>query len=385
MKKIIGLVFVMLIIFLVGCGSQTKEKLSKLRKLKSNPEYYFVGDAGITKNNESINYVSEILKQVKKDKKTVTRDNGYLDSYIFSNDRIYFIYDYYWSGNEKIDYSKTTNSYCLGYYDLVNFKLIILEYFEEINVQIKIKLISVLSDNIYIKYDNKLKQYNISEKKFVDEYTYSNEVINIAKQTDNSFAIKTNHNVTVYTKNKKYQFSSEMDINFFFIYDEKIVFLKYNNLDMQTTPREGFNLSNNNKLSEEELSNLINDFIEINSLLYEYDSDLYKIDYDEEVVEFIKIGSEEKKTITINNFKEKSEEYKIITQEIFNKECFISKVIVQGDDVFIIVRNDDSFFGYYSGAIPPLIYKYDFTTEDLTYLGYYSFVYYNVYRIYKNA
>src|SRR5690606_34238458 len=105
----------------------------------------------------------------------------------------------------------------------------------------------------------------------------------------------------------------------------------------------------------------------------------------DEMVEFINFGSEEKKIITINDFKEKSEEYLIITQEIFNKECYISKVIIQENDIFVIVRNDDNFFGYYAGAIPPLVYKYNFESEELTYLGYYSYVYYTVYRIYKNA
>ena len=101
MKKILSFIIVIFMFLLVGCGNRYEMLTNELNKIKEDPEYIFLGRAGITKNNVAYSFVEEIEKAVKESKRKLFSEAGYLDKYIYDNNRIYFLYKYYWSGDKE--------------------------------------------------------------------------------------------------------------------------------------------------------------------------------------------------------------------------------------------------------------------------------------------
>ena len=60
------------------------------------------------------------------------------------------------------------------------------------------------------------------------------------------------------------------------------------------------------------------------------------------------------------------------------KKDFLIVSYIKNNKLYIIIHNNSSFFGIYDGAIPPLVFEYNIQTKELEYLGYYTFVYYDI-------
>lgn len=161
-----------------------------------------------------------------------------------------------------------------------------------------------------------------------------------------------------------------------------VVFSKQLEFSIQNRQFVGYNLITGERLEEEFLLNILEEFIKVNYDIYNYKTDSYVVTLNYAHLQLNNIETNEAKSITIDDINSKSEEYGKIT-EIFNRECWIKSFFIKGDELFIIVINNANFFGIYTGGTPPLIFKYDMEKDDFIYEGFHYLVYDNILKIYK--
>jgi len=384
--------------FSSGCGSSENEiKYEELDNIETKGDYNFIGNAGLRINNENYSFVEEIEKQVKADGHKLYSSTGYLDSYKLVDDKMFFTYKYYWSGDVEKDYLKTTQNYVFGYFDYKNVSLIILDYFEEVNAGEVCKIVNVFGDSAFItigsdpiihenNYQAVFIEYDILIKSVEREYNITHKVKNsysgntIAIQTSDTYIIFRNENKT----SKKYYLNLITNTYIYFVYEDYVILTNYGEIISADNKHYGYNFITKDKTSNNFVDKTIDSYINQTydfKTYYTFEGTLYIIDKVADQLVFTNTSSEEVTTISTEEVKVLSSEYKEIT-EIFGKDCYFDKVIVQEDKLFIILRNKNSNSGVYEGGVPSLVFSYDVETLEMSYLGYYGFVYDDVYLIY---
>lgn len=362
--------FITMILFLlVGC-SKIENRYGSLSEIKPDPEYFFVGRDGITKNNKHYDFTDEIDKEIRSDRK-LTDGYHYLDYIQLTDTRMYFLHDYY-SPPSKND--EQTKDYCFGYYDFELNETIILEYYEGIQEDTSYTYdtnidLCVFNNTAYLMLGSDLKEYDIVSKTEIAEY----EMDDCFSYQD-SLVIKDGGNLTLFTPSGKTTFELQLYIfHYYFISGNSIVF-RGTKTENGSSFNYGYDITTGMQLADDIVEDMVTENFEYKPQTCVCDGVSYNIDVEDEQIEFENCETEQITTITISDVSSKCSEYDEIT-EMFDKEGIFSNVVVQGEEVFIIIHKEETaYFGFLNNrSIPPLAFKVSNNFTEIEYVGYYGF------------
>ncbi|MGI6759612.1 MAG: hypothetical protein ACOX40_07525 [Bacilli bacterium] len=391
MKKILRLLIIGLMFFVfTGCHKEWQRLFDELEQIERSGNYDIVGTIGIVNGLDRFHFVEEINKKVKNDGKEVKDDPGYLEHSIFLGDRLYFIYRYYWSGIKKgSDYNSSTDNYCFGYIDLLGRVVNVLEYYDNISVNATANLYNIIGDHIFLVMNNKLLVYGITERDVVEEYDFTSITV------PNAFNVR--HKTIMIKTDQYHRFFYDQDgnlqkndiatenipINYFenFIYGNNAVYRQSKGDDYY-----GYNIITKDQLSEEEVLEVVDQYLAEYNMRgftkYKKGENEYLVSVSTETITFKNTLTEEVETLTLEEVKNKSDAYRKIST-LYERDLYFSYIITEGEVLYVVLINRSGFFGLYDGSPPPIVFKYDIENDELSYLGYYAYVYYKPVKLYS--
>lgn len=385
MKKGFGILLILGFLGIFSsCAFTYDKKIEELDQVVRYGNYEIVGPKGIISGQGHYIFVEEICKKIKDEGKTVKNALEYIRDYYFIGDRFYFLYNYY--GKKKLSGEITDSSFALGYVDLKSKTVTCLEYYEQLNSNDHHRFHHIMGDYLFLGIGDRFLVYQVETRKIIFEESIndisiaysllSSETLMFRKDGFQNFYYLSNGELV----HKKITFEATEDYFDYYLSGRNVIYRIVGKNSFF-----GYNFESGERLSEDIVLELVSEYHKIREEMsfdkYTLDGINYFIDRDKEKIDFINRETEEKTTLTIEDVKKASSAYHEITK-IFNQELKFFDVIIEGDQLYLVLYNNSSFFGMYDGSPPPIVYHYDLKTNELNYIGYYVYVYYPPVKVY---
>lgn len=367
---------------LSGCALTVNNKIDKVKKIPVNGDYILCSSLVACKGEETTEFVEIVYDSLKENGiKPAVSDNNARVGGLFIDDKYYFKCKY---SNEGVG---TRDEY--GLYPEYEFKFAIgVIDLSEFTVNV-IRTAEFTEDKYYSPYD--LYGVDIFEKNgkiffsvfnnfllSLDSATgqteeYSAKGINKSYITDEWYAaagvggcITVSPSGAVY----KTKTAAPQDYELIFSADYCLLFSEFGDYDK--TNCIAIDCRTGEFTDEEEMMQLENSHSLLLGKYKGYPIDINGITYYakayRESIEFSKDNDEVGFTLNISDLREKSDEF-VEIEAIFEKELYFGGVVSGNGEIYIYAKNDESFFGLYSGASVTACFLYDFENRSFEYIG----------------
>ena len=337
MKKITLFSLFFMLVFLLSCDckgcitSNITKKFDEMMELCGTDGVTFIEEFQITKDKKVYRYDDLINTQIKKDKKRR------VSSSIFYNG-VYVLGDYVFIAGQYTNKSEN-NSYIFCKINYNTLEISSISYFTGSGYIVRIKnYILLIKNGEYFIYDRygELVETEINSKDYRKSYNYfiSNNEGNRHVIYDFDFA----------------RYEVEIDSC---DYTEDLIdsYLLYHDLKGKL---KCVNIITNEYYDEEFAKNIYNEKKENKVRYYHSDNELK--------------DSSDNVITTLDDLR-KINDYIDWVEERFNTTCEITKVLVLDDILYVVVGNDNSFFGMYSGKMTySLVYEVH-EDGEISYVG----------------
>lgn len=380
-------------ILLSSCAAFTvPAKMNKLQEIPTDGDYTFVGGNGITRGGNRTLYADKIKKKLSALGVKRYFANEDPDTVEYLNGKIFFVYRYYERMLEKVDGEPQyyEQKFCTGYMDAATLEVEILstyEFIDEANRTL-VSLRVVGNAAIFYSKEGQIEIYDsiTGEQLPSPESILPNaQTLLIADGSAERVFYAVGESELCFVDSDGNFIEIEVDLGDFEARDlyaftaDYVIFYNYD-YDINEYVYAVYDRTNYARADEETTAKVVDGVKNRDrSPTVWYGDKAYTYNLTEEQIIFSTEG-EEDIVVDIQTLRESSGEFAKV-EEIFGCELSFSTVKYANGEVYIIARNSDSFFGTYSHATPPIVFRYDFG-GNFTYVGYSNS--YSVYDIIKN-
>lgn len=343
------MIIILLSTSLISCEKKDVELYYKIIEMPRDVEYGILTKYSYVAKGEL--YIFEEVIKDKLKEESIFNNKADIESTVLIDNRLYIVARCSNSLGSKI-------KYVYGYFDINTLEFVIVDFFKTKDLNARLwnmnnyVLIECFDSCLVFDINNNQKVLSIElEKEWYFRFEYS------------AFVYLNNEGFVIYDANlNKYELIANVDrsSNYYPIYGDYIkyydtekneIFINYKTLEIRDYA----------EFMESVNENYINSSVgkkEIfNYELYDYE-DRVEITYNDVTYEF-----------SNEYFKDKHEIVRNV-ESLCSTKVYIEYVLYYNDEIFVIIGNDDSFFGFYTpGRTIPLVFRFNIEEENFSYVG----------------
>ena len=365
MKKF--LMIITLVLLLLSLSSCDDAKYFEIIAMPRDVEYATMTGTSYTAKGEVLLFEDLIKNSLKEDKKFTI--DFKLEESICNNDKVFIVVRY---SNNLIT---GVYGFAIWYFDGLTQNYDIISYFETLNRDITFKKVG---DYVVLGYEYALEVFDSRNATLVNRITCDEEwQYNIGNY---SFGYMTKNGFTVYDENLvEYHHKTEIIMSDYEPYEHIFGFYRHIIYYYDANDEyQYYDVKNKKYISKEEYYAYTDSFSSYDDKLqYEIhndkaNDDLIKLTYNENEYEY-----------KIEDFRNRKEIIRQV-EALCETEVYFYSAFLHNEDVFVIVGNQDSFFGLYTpGRTLPLVFRVDLANDQIDYVGAIGAIYYTILRIYE--